>query len=201
MKNAPEKRAPAAVDYEDLLSKANGRELQIRDFDRFLREHTAWLKAPASTRFHLCKPGGLVEHSVNVARTLLQLRETLAPDLPAESCVIAALYHDIGKIGMPGKPYYIPWLNGKKGRFGALYRVNQDLVHLDIPSRSLFLVSSHIPLTEEESQAIRYHDGQYIDENRSVAHKECRLTRLLQFADNWAGCVLEAERTNEKSAT
>ena len=191
MKNAPEKRAPAAVDYEDLLSKANGRELQIRDFDRFLREHTAWLKAPASTRFHLCKPGGLVEHSVNVARTLLQLRETLAPDLPAESCVLVALYHDAGKVGMPGKPYYVPWPDGKKGRFGARYTINRDLVHLDIPTRSLFLVSSHIQLTEEEAQAIRYHDGQYIDENHSVAHKETRLTRLLQFADNWAGCVLE----------
>jgi hypothetical protein len=38
---------------------------------------------------------------------------------------------------------------------------------------------------------VRYHDGQYIEENRGVAHREARLTRLLQYADNWAGCVTE----------
>jgi hypothetical protein len=62
---------------------------------------------------------------------------------------------------------------------------------MDIASRSLFIVSKFIDLTEEEAQAIRYHDGQYIDENKSVAHKETKLTRLLQYADNWAGGVLE----------
>ena len=44
---------------------------------------------------------------------------------------------------------------------------------------------------ENLAQAIRYHDGQYIDENRSVAHRETELTRLLQYADNWSGGVLE----------
>ena len=62
---------------------------------------------------------------------------------------------------------------------------------MDIATRSLVLVGQHIPLTDEEAQALRYHDGQYIDENRSVAHRECRLTRLVQYADNWSGGVLE----------
>jgi len=25
-----------------------------------------------------------------------------------ESCVIVGLYHDLGKVGMPGQPYYQP---------------------------------------------------------------------------------------------
>jgi 23S rRNA maturation-related 3'-5' exoribonuclease YhaM len=178
--------------YQRLIALVKDRQKEITEFERFLREETCWITSPASTRFHLAVGGGLVQHSVNVATTLLKLRETLAPDLSEESCVIVGLYHDIGKLGMPGKPYYLPnpseW--HVKNR-GIKYIVNNDLVHMDIATRSLFLVSRYITLTEEEAQAIRYHDGQYIDENKSVAHRECKLTRLVQYADNWSGGVLE----------
>ena len=164
----------------------------IKAFDIWLCRETSWLDAPASTRFHLPHVGGLVEHSVNVANTLLALRETLAPDVSPESCLVVSLYHDLGKVGMPGQPYYLPnpseWHVRNRG---VNYVVNQELVHMDIATRSLYLVAQHIPLTDEEAQAIRYHDGQYIDENKSVAHRECRLTRLVQYADNWSGGVLE----------
>ncbi len=176
-------------EFTELLGN---RAAEIQRFEAFLETETSWLTSPASTRFHLPHAGGLVEHSMNVARTLLRLRDTLAPDLSAESCVVVGLYHDVGKVGMPGKPYYLPnpseWHVRNRG---ANYIVNQDLVHMDIATRSLFLVAQHIHLTDEEAQAIRYHDGQYIDENGSVAHRECRLTRLVQYADNWSGGVLE----------
>ncbi len=176
----------------EFTNELGDRAAEIQRFETFLETETGWLTSPASTRFHLPHAGGLVEHSLNVARTLLRLRDTLAPDLSAESCVAVGLYHDVGKVGMPGKPYYLPnpseWHVRNRG---ANYIVNQDLVHMDIATRSLFLVAQHIQLTDEEAQAIRYHDGQYIDENGSVAHRECRLTRLVQYADNWSGGVLE----------
>lgn len=167
----------------------------VHKFDRFLKNETSWVWAPASTRFHLAGPGGLVAHSVNVARTLLRLRDLLAPGLCVSSCVICGLYHDVGKVGVPGAPNYLPCDAQEKsvGRQAA-YRVNQDLVHLDIASRSLFVVASHLELSAEEAQAIRYHDGQYIVENRSVAHRESKLTLLLQYADNWSGEVLESKK-------
>jgi len=180
--------------YEALLARCDKRRDAVHAFDRFLRAETSWLESPASTRFHLARPHGLLEHSVNVAETLLALRGALAPEIPEESCVIAALFHDLGKAGMPGKPYYIPnpdtWQVRNRG---IHYVINHDLVHLDIATRSLFLAAQHLPLTDDEAQAIRFHDGQYIEENRSVAHRETRLTRLLQYADNWAGGVLEEE--------
>lgn len=49
----------------------------------------------------------------------------------------------------------------------------------------------HIELTEEEVQAIVYHDGQYVDDNTSVATREEPLTLLLQYADSWSGFVIE----------
>lgn len=180
------------LSYEQLLALVTRRKDKVARFDQFLREQTSWLTSPASTRFHLAEDGGLVKHSLNVANTLLRLRETLAPEITVESCVIVALYHDVGKVGMPGQPYYLPnpseW--HVKNR-GIHYTVNTDLVHMDIATRSLFLVAQHIPLSNVEAQAIRYHDGQYIEENHSVAHRETPLTRLLQYADNWSSGVLE----------
>jgi len=32
-------------------------------------------------------------------------------------------------------------------------------------------MTPHVPLTDDDAQAIRYHDGQYIVENESVAHR------------------------------
>ena len=180
------------LNHDALLALVSDRKDEVWSFETLLREQTNWIDAPASTRFHLPHAGGLIIHSINVARTLLRLRDELAPEISEESCVIVGLYHDVGKVGMPEQPYYLPnpseWHVRNRG---VNYVVNQDLVHMDIATRSLFLLAQHIPLTDEEAQAIRYHDGQYIDENRSVAHRECRLTRLVQYADNWSGGVLE----------
>jgi hypothetical protein len=51
--------------------------------------------------------------------------------------------------------------------------------------RSLYLVSQYIPLSDAEAQAIAYHDGMYVPEGRSVAHKEEPLLLLLHWADMW----------------
>ena len=134
-----------------------------------------------------------MQHSVNVAKTLIKMRRELLPESSLESCVIVALFHDVGKVGFPGPPYYIKNPNEwyVKNR-GIKYAVNPECIHMDTSSRSLHLVSKYIDLASEEAQAIRYHDGQYVDENKSVAHKEAPLTRLLQYADNWSGGVIES---------
>jgi hypothetical protein len=178
--------------YNALKEKPAGRKQEFDAFIRMLETTTSWLTSPASTRFHLCEETGLLKHSVGVAETLLKLRDILAPEISDESCVIVGLFHDVGKVGMPGNPYYIP--NPDKEQIknrGINYVVNNDLVHIDLATRSIYLIAGHIALTEDEIQAIRYHDGQYIPENRSVAHKETKLTRLLQYADNWTGGILE----------
>jgi 23S rRNA maturation-related 3'-5' exoribonuclease YhaM len=191
MKNSETK--PIAK-YKELLTQVIERREAVEKFAAFLERETAWLTSPASTRFHLAEEGGLLRHSVNVAQTLLKLRDTLAPDLSTESCVIVGVFHDLGKVGMPGQPYYLPnpseWHVRNRG---IRYIVNRDVVHMDIATRSLFIIAQHVRLSDDEAQAIRYHDGQYIAENESVAHQETRLTRLLQYADNWAGGVIEDE--------
>ncbi len=184
--------------YEALKEKVSERWAEFAELMKFVETETEYLTAPASTKFHLCKEGGLLEHSVNVAETLLKLKATLAPEISDESCVVVALLHDLGKAGMPGKPQYIknePTPKQKAYGYPASkpYRFNNDLLYLSVPVRSLYLVASRFPLTEEEAQAIVYHDGQYVEDNRSVATHEEKLTLLLQYADNWSGFVVEEE--------
>jgi len=97
---------------------------------------------------------------------------------------------------MPGQPQYLenkPSPRQERAGYPASvpYRFNQDLLYLSVPLRSLALALPRLPLSEEEIQAIMYHDGQYVEDNRSVAARECPLTLLLQYADNWSGFVLE----------
>lgn len=182
--------------YEALKALVVNRKAQFNRLIAFMEEETTWLTSPASTKYHLCVEGGLLEHSVNVAESMLKIRETLAPEISEESCVIVSLIHDLGKVGMPGNPQYlINEPSEKQLKYGykpdAPYRFNKDLTYLSVPIRSLFLTSKYIDLTEQEVQAVVYHDGQYVEDNRSVAKNEEPLTLLLQYADSWSGFVVE----------
>lgn len=182
--------------YEDLKTRVVNRKANFENLINFMEEETAWLTAPASTKYHLCKEGGLLEHSVNVAETMLKIKAAIAPEISDESCVIVALLHDLGKVGMPGNPQYlINEPSEKQKRYGYKpdypYRFNSELTYLSVPVRSLYLALQHISLTEEEVQAIVYHDGQYVEDNRSCATHEEPLTLLLQYADSWSGFVIE----------
>lgn len=182
--------------YESLKSMVVERKSQFDRLISFMENETTWLIAPASTKYHLCKESGLLEHCVNVAESMLKIREALAPDISAESCVIVSLVHDLGKVGMPGNPQYlINEPTDKQQQSGYKpdppYRFNKNLTYLSVPVRSLYLASKHIDLSEQEVQAIVYHDGQYVEDNRSVATHEEPLTLLLQYADSWSGFVLE----------
>lgn len=182
--------------YERLKAVVVERKEEFDQLISFMENETEYLTAPASTRFHLSKESGLLEHSVNVCENMLRIKHALAPSVSDESCVIVALIHDLGKVGMPGNPQYIknePTARQKQYGYGASvpYSFNNNLTYLSVPVRSLYLALPYISLSEEEVQAIIYHDGQYVDDNKSVATKECPLLLLLQFADTWSAFVTE----------
>lgn len=184
--------------YNALKSFVINRKEQFHNLINFMEKETAWLTAPASTKYHLCEEGGLLKHSVNVAETMLKIKAAIAPHITDESCVIVSLLHDLGKAGMPGNPQYLvnePTERQKQFGYPAStpYRFNTNLTYLSVPVRSIYLALQHISLTEEEAQAIVYHDGQYVEDNRSSAMHEEPLTLLLQYADSWSGFVLEKQ--------
>ena len=181
--------------YDALKLKIRNRKESFERFITLLENETTWLTSPASTRYHLAEERGLLKHSVGVAETLLKFREFLAPTISEESCIIVGLFHDVGKLGVPGQPYYLPnenaWMVKNKG---ICYKTNPDVVTMGLAVRSLYLILQYIPLLDAEAQAITYHDGQYIDDNRIVAHKEEPLTLLLHWADYWTAHIYEEGR-------
>ncbi len=181
--------------YESLKKKVVKRKAEFEAFVAMLEKETSWLTSPASTKYHLNKEGGLLEHSVGVTETMLRLREALAPQISEESCVIVGLLHDIGKVGMPGKPRYLKndneWEVKKRG---ITYKINPKEVYIGLAARSLYLIAKYIPLSDSEAQAILYHDGQYVESNKEVAHHEMPLTLLAHFADLWTAHIFEEGR-------
>ena len=192
----PEQYIPSGERYEDALrryrefvSQVSSRGEGVRKLAEFLETQTSWLWAPASTQFHLNIPGGLVIHSVSVTETLLKLRDTLAPQYSDETCIIVGLFHDIGKVGEPGKPLYIPDPEAPPEEIRYIH--NPEVTTMAHAVRSLYYITQFIPLTFEEVQAVVYHDGQYVEGNKIVALKETPLLLLLHFADLWSASMLE----------
>ncbi|MFP3979069.1 TraI domain-containing protein [Marinobacter sp. KMM 10035] len=59
-----------------------------------------FLRAPASKSYHHNEPGGLLVHSLDVAKNVLQMIQANEPDMPRELQelgFVAGLLHDIGK--------------------------------------------------------------------------------------------------------
>ena len=181
--------------YKDLQTKIVKRKENFDKFIDFLETETSWLTSPASTRYHLAIESGLLKHSVGVAETLLHFRESFAPEISEESCVIVGLFHDIGKVGYPGIPLYLKNDNAWEVRNRNInYKYNPEAKQMGLAARSLYLIAPHLLLSDAEAQAILYHDGQYIDENKIVAHKEEPLTLLVHWADYWTAHIFEEER-------
>jgi len=185
--------------YGELFELLGERKAQVLAFKEYIERETSWLTAPASTRFHLNIERGLLLHSVGVACNALGIRDLFAPDIPDESIVIAALFHDLGKVGYPGKPYYlrndVQWEITKRN---MTYKVNPEATTMNLAVRSLYLISNRVELTEDEAQAIVAHDGIYPVSggvnNLDYHHKECRLQMIVHFADKWTAAVDEEGR-------
>lgn len=77
--------------YNVLKALVVERKEQFENLIAFMETETAWLTAPASTKYHLCREGGLLEHTVNVVETMLKIKKAIAPEISDESCVVVAL--------------------------------------------------------------------------------------------------------------
>ena len=172
-----------------------GRDTQFIDsFKIFFTEvikDFGFLTAPSSTKYHLNRKFGLLEHSLNVAETALNLYDFVykdsMPNMFRSSIAFVGLFHDFGKAGNPHNPLYLEKPDWKAG-----YQYNTKLYpFMSVPHRSLYYLAWHFKLTPEEFQAILIHDGQYVNANKEYACKECPLALLLQHADQWSGFILE----------
>lgn len=121
-------------------------------------EDRGFTDLPASLNHHLKGHGGLLIHSVNVAKSLIELTEKLglAWKRP-ESPIIVGLFHDLCKLEFYKYNYDIA--DSKKSGY-----VHNDNPEFDLGGHgmlSVVLAQRFIKLTDEEIHCIRFHMGAY----------------------------------------
>ena len=135
-------------------------------------ESSDFFEAPASTRFHLSRPGGLVEHSVHVYERLLKLYkvEKANPAYPGtpyiptveemEFIAICGLLHDICKAN-----FYAVEMRNRKNEKGQWEKYPFYVVNDQLPyghgEKSVYIISGFMRLSREEAMAIRWHMGSW----------------------------------------
>ncbi|WP_295762586.1 hydrolase [uncultured Oscillibacter sp.] len=132
---------------------------------------TDFFTAPASSKHHLAQPGGLAVHSLNVYKRLLEITAldvfggtdgTLLAEEVRETVAILGLLHDVCKVGVYHQTD--PFKAAMEGKLDTMAPYEfRDPFPLGRGEKSLFLITSHMALTEEEALAIRWHMGAYDD--------------------------------------
>ena len=185
-------------EYEELLLSTN-RE-GIDKLLEFIRK-SDFYKAPASTRFHSCHEGGLLEHSLNVYKCLKEKENNptwskVLESIPKDSLIIVALLHDLCKTY-----FYVVDYRNKKNEDGVWERVPYYTVDDKVPyghgEKSVMMIEEYIKLTTVERYAIRWHMGwSEPKENYNTLGKAMGrypLVLALHEADQEATYLLEKE--------
>ena len=193
------------LDYKEIFLEQFRANVTRRGADRLLDWllSTDFFDAPASTRFHAAYAGGLVEHSVNVYRTLMKKHFVEGVD-DLESVTICTLLHDICKAGF----YEVSYRN-RKNDAGVWEKVPYYTVNDKFPyghgEKSVFLIERFMRLKTEEAVAIRWHMGGFDDAAKAGsfaianAYEQYPLAVKLHLSDLEATYLCETRFGEEES--
>tara|TARA_B100000214_G_scaffold370007_1_gene343987 strand:- start:674 stop:1141 length:468 start_codon:yes stop_codon:yes gene_type:complete len=141
---------------------------------------------PASLREteYNSRPGGLIEHALDVALAMKSINESLSLGVSTSSILKVGLLHEIGKIGDEENDWVIEqdseW---HREKLKQNYKYNEEATKMSISHRTLYLLQKFgIKLTQEEWIAIQIAPGSHYEENRFYVGSEPALAILLQKA-------------------
>lgn len=161
-------------------------------------EKSDFFRAPASTKYHLCCDGGLLQHSLGVYECLKNvLSSNSIAEYSDETIALVALTHDICKCNFYKKGFR----NVKDEETGQwekkeIYEVD-DKLPLGHGEKSVIMLQAFMKLTVDEIYAIRWHmsgfdnavkGGEYA---LNTAYQKCKLAVALHLADMEATYFLE----------
>lgn len=188
------------IEYINLLKsvKRDGIEDLIKWLD------TSDLKtAPASTKYHCAYEGGLVQHSLNVYKKLVDLLHLEYEDnvpYSDDTIILVSLLHDVSKVNY----YEIQLRNVKENGTWVqkeVYQVKDSstrFIYGSHAQNSVYMLNTFIKLSYQESLAILHHMGgiDYTDNSITAkgvteAFKKSSLALLLHQADQQAAFLLE----------
>lgn len=181
------------VEVNDLDAMRNRNEIVNRllnterhgmgDMVNYLTCNSDFFTAPASRSHHLAYKGGLAEHSLSVFRTMSKLADAFDAEVTMDEIAISALLHDVCKTN-----YYV--------KTGTGWEVD-DQLPLGHASKSVYIISRFINLTDAEVAAIMWHMGCWspgvVQDSRSYneAVSKYQLVPLLIAADFVSSRIVE----------
>ena len=160
-------------------------------------ETTDFYTAPCSTKYHLSREGGLIEHTLNVYDCLSN-NPSLSVD--HDSVLITSLAHDFCKIG-----FYAIELKWRKDEANQWVQYPVYVVKDTMPyghgEKSALFVNRFIKLKPAEHMAIRWHMGGFtpgiqdysLSQGMAEAFRAYPLAVFLHIADMEACYVLEGK--------
>lgn len=153
MKEKKKTKADRMAEYESFMGDEVFGVIPVMELDRM-----GFFDAPASTTHHGNYAGGLFDHSLEVAKALVELTDRLGlkwktPNSPR----VVGMYHDLCKCDA-----YVE----KKLPLGLEYEekefeYNKETTIDGHGDKSLIFAMPHIKLTDEEIHCIRWHMGAY----------------------------------------
>lgn len=128
---------------------------------------TDFYTAPASTKYHGSHPGGLLDHSINVYKTLNNIVAAMHLDIPRDSVAIAGLLHDVSKTNV----YKIGYRNVKNEDTGQwekkqIYEHDDQIPYGHGEKSVIILQGLGLQMNRAEMMAIRWHMGGFADNNQ-----------------------------------
>lgn len=187
-----------------------------------LESGTDFFNAPASSKYHLSCPGGLVQHSLNVFNCLMMKKQSpfwqnVLANISDETLAIVSLFHDLCKANMyvqstrnvktyDAEKVAAARANGqypKQDSQGAFvwetvpcYEIDEKLPY-GHGEKSVILLQQYLKLNKHEIYAIRWHMGfSEPKDNYNALGKAMELEPLilaLHEADLEASKILEIE--------
>lgn len=164
-----------------------------------VKELLNWLEttdariAPASHKFHLSVPGGLIQHSLNTWSAMYNIDKSLAAGFEYHSMVLVSLLHDLCKVDM----YVIKeeWDKEYKDKTNQwrkkeVYGIADSFPYGHGEKSVTVALEQGLGLSREEMLAIRYHMGFSDPSSQTMSFKEawakCALAKMLAMADQTA---------------
>lgn len=171
----------------------------IKELTEWLIQETDFFTAPAAARYHNNFYGGLWQHSHNVLKFAINIykfsrKEYNLAEIPAESIILAALFHDLCKIRTYVKEAQY-FKHGYDWIEYEAYKYQSDFP-LGHGEKSLYYLTQFIKVSNDEALAIRHHMGLDGSKDNNEAMNNS-LVRLISLAD---GCAVLVEKTVDYKA-
>jgi hypothetical protein len=166
------------------------------------------IQAPASGKahYHNAYAGGYIDHVLHVYDNAMEFAKVLKKaggwvDFTRAELTMAAIHHDLWKLGMPGGDAYyeVESSDWHRKNQGSMFKVSDKLPFMKVTDGAAFILQKYgIELTHNEWLAIKLSDGLYEDANKGylMNHGKFPIHTNLPYVIHWGdhmSCAAERD--------